>query len=47
MLQSLIDQFSYPWKTEGKPLDWILAAGILMCVAFLWNLILVELLGRN
>jgi hypothetical protein len=39
--------FKQPLKTDGSVLNWILFVGVLIIAAFLWNLVLFQILKQS
>ncbi len=43
LLDSILDWFTHPFRTDGNAVNWLLFVGLLMCAMWFWQTVLASI----
>jgi hypothetical protein len=46
LIGSVVNWFAHPFNSTGNALTWVLFVGLLICAAWMWNHVLLQIQGE-
>lgn len=43
LISDIINWFAHPFRTDGSAFNWLMFVGLLMIIAWFWNIVLLSI----